>query len=397
MASVHVFDAELEGIFNTATFSKRPTLRPVLRDIINAAVGSKNEDAPTIMQLAQKHYGGKVGPVHVCLNRIRRTLDLLYESEWRSHLRRIQLAKVRVRKGTDDTAIGYIPEMVDNEPPIRDYIEYFWGDFLKARASNVIVISEPQFFRKQGKTPGDRVYVRSLKVNSPSHRARLKGIINKPEEWEPSHHYASIGEVQGFFAFLHTLPFLSVPDLAIPSTMTELPGSNLIVLGNPSINSVFENRQEGMNLQLNLIRSVIRDRKAGAEYKDREKLSSNGHDLPTEQTTYGLLTYNATERGTVLLIGGNHGRAIQGVCLALTDPHTLQSLCEKLTTVKHRLTSSFQVLFNIVLKRNHHGIVRVDTWKMEKVIPYPMNDEPLGSNVPTRDREKRRAATAARS
>jgi hypothetical protein len=234
--------------------------------------------------------------------------------------------------------------VIANHPPISSYLDYFWGRVLTSKARNILLISEPQFFIKQGDKMDDRAYVRSLGANL------ALGASSLP-------------------------PVRFTPQLTTPSTMPNLqamPGTNIIVLGNPRINSVFEEQQGMMSPRpvLHVTRSRIQNRQTGVVYEDRH--SENAEEQTTETETYGLFTHHAAEDNShvVILIGGNHGRAIQNVCQAVTDLETLRLLCERVSTAKNRLAKYFQILFKITVTTIGLNGMKV-RWTIEDTIVYP--------------------------
>lgn len=400
-----------DGFSRTKAFQKRPVVAELFREILQAAIDKK--PPLTISTLANTdRYLGNTHLLHAHINILRRSLDVMYETDSRSAEYRI---KIRCNRSKRPGANAYEIWVEKNNPRILNPLDYFWEKFLRPTASNIVYISEPLSFIKKGAKPDDCAYVRYPKVNTPKDRALLRGVVVDPRCWDPIVYHAKLPELFGLFALLHELAFrgsvasekgktargdsvVASPArfcayLTTPSMVPKPDArTNLIVFGNPQINLIFGQQQASIEPQLYLspIDSKVHDR-SNPSHRYRDSVTHGVDQLLREKfqeiTTYGLLTYKHTSvKGvggqdigrTVLLIGGNFGPAMLGICQYITEIDCLRNILCPLLTIRHKLADSFQVLFKVSATVRQSGYITTGDTTIERVIVE-------GKEVPLQD------------
>jgi hypothetical protein len=354
------------------TFQKSPAQVKVLKRVVSATIAG---ETTTAEQIRSEFYpDSDVDVVYPTVYRIKKSLDALYETEGRAEAVKVDL----IYRG-----LGWIAAVEPNRPKIRDPLQFFWAKYLGSMSRNIIVFSEPLFHRRLSQKTDKRVYIRHVGVNSTDDRNRrnpLLRVLKDPKfrhKWTPSYHFVSAGEVFGMFTLVQDLSFgsaasidnsrardLQTKRMYVPIFRTEfrtprmmptldtLPRStNLIVLGNVRINRVYKQLQDECSFADYVLKGdCIEDRETGDRFEDEE----NSEYF----VTYGLLTSVPELRHCgSLLIGGNSGRAIQGICEYLTDRKYLDDLCDRLAP-RNLLASCFQVLFRITIESGGTHILR---------------------------------------
>ncbi len=224
----------------------------------------------------------------------------------------------------------------------------FWEPYFSRQAPNVIVYTEPLFFRDERGH-----YVRDLYVNQPAAADRLRQWLPSadPSAWRPCYHYLSAGEVHCLLSLSRLFHEAGVPVETRNSRIaswSDLHGANLILLGSPRTNTFLRSLQPDAGFVVT--ETTIEDRSqrirkgrswSGARYQDGA--------LP-RMTEYAVITRrpSPTPGRAVTLIAANHGRAIEGAGHVLTLEDRVQELLQRFRqTPDEPLPDQFQLLMRV--------------------------------------------------
>lgn len=175
---------------------------------------------------------------------IRERLRQYFENEGRLEPYRLMIPKGRYRATFEEVQRDTTTAIVD-DPALC--LKLFWEPYLQANAQNVILHTEPLFFRDDRSD----TYVRNWYVNDRS-RAEEELCAHDPETakrgMSPCFHYLSTGEVYTVLALARLFQQLHAPldtRNARLSTWNEVRQSNLILLGCTHTNSFMDTLQCG--------------------------------------------------------------------------------------------------------------------------------------------------------
>jgi hypothetical protein len=203
----------------------------------------------------------------------------------------------------------------------------FWKPYFCGQAANVVVYTEPLFFRDDSGHYYRDWYVNDLLTGPEEVAKRL--LIPGQGKLQPSFHYLSTGEVHCMLSISRMFHEAGVPLETRNSRVAswnELKDSNLILLGSPRTNSFLSTLQGEEPFVINSDRIENRKRKAneeefylGRRYLDGKLMRMSEYSLVTRRP--GL-----SPRCAVTMIAANHGRAIEGAGHFLTLEDRVRAL-----------------------------------------------------------------------
>ncbi|MGB8477441.1 MAG: hypothetical protein WCE63_01190 [Acidobacteriaceae bacterium] len=290
----------------------------------NTETRLKEYEIATEVMRRPSSFDPKLDPVvRVSMMGIRDRLQRYFENTREHERLQLVVPKGQYRAQFIETQSQPGTELQDN----AQYLKLFWGSYLAPGRSNLIVHTEPLFFRE-----GWETYVRNLYVNDPG-KGKAALIDRLPElgtrDLHPSFHYLDIGEVQTTFRlleFFHELGAqVSVRNGRLVS-WHEMRHSNLVLVGCPRTSTYVDMLQEESNFMV--MEDEIRNRlPVGGElpsYRGKRYLDAKLH----RYREYVLITRRpgAVEGSVVTMIAANHGRAIEAATTCLTSAGELEKL-----------------------------------------------------------------------
>jgi hypothetical protein len=241
-------------------------------------------------------------------------------------------------------------------------LKCLWNAYLAQKRTNVLVYTEPLFFRE-----GWETYVRNLYVNDPEDGNR-KLTERLPElrtrKLHPSFHYLDAGEVHSMLLlmqFFHEMDSrVSVRNARI-SSWHEMRHSNLVLVGCTRTNPYMDMLQEETDF------IIVEDEIRNLSPLDGEQRSYRGEryydsKLPRYRE-YVLITRRpgSSQNSTITMIAANHGRAIEGATSHLTTAREVAKLFSFLNIDQHSvLPKRFQILLRVEMIDLDDEIVDVE-------------------------------------
>ena len=223
----------------------------------------------------------------------------------------------------------------------------FWQPYFSGNAANIIVYTEPLFFRDdQGR------FIRDWNINHvPAGQEeipnRFTGIT--ADEVRPVFHYLSAGEMHCLLSMTRMFHELNIPVETRNSrnaTWHELSQSNLILLGSPRTNQFLESLQGDNPLLTGTDCIYQRSAKKNRVYKGTRYQDGR---LP-RMTEYAVVTRRPglVAGRAVTIIAANHGRAIEGAGHLLTLNDKVHELIGRMhVKPSNELPASFQMLMQV--------------------------------------------------
>jgi hypothetical protein len=277
--------------------------------------------------------------VRVTIASVRERLQAYFATEGAGERYRLAIPKGQYRVFFTDTDS---PQSAPEEH--RRAIERFWRPYFRKDAANIIVYTEPLFFRD-----GKGRYFRDWNINTPPDD--LAPIaLNFPEaapaDISPTYHYLSAGEMHCLLSLTRMFHEAGVPVETRNSRSArwqELNQSNLILLGSPRTNPFLRSLQGDYPL---VARADSIERRGGDVFRGR-RFADGALQRMTE---YAVVTRRPGVQPdcSVTLIAANHGRAIEGAGHVLTLENRLQELIARLGVDESAaLPQTFQFLMRI--------------------------------------------------
>ncbi|MEP7363833.1 MAG: hypothetical protein ABI972_11305 [Acidobacteriota bacterium] len=283
--------------------------------------------------------------VRVSLGNIRERLNAFFGTEGRDEPLRLEIPKGRYRAIFVD---GPPASLAKPEGVANSSISKFWAPYFQTHTANILVYTEPLFFRdNQGR------YFRDWSVNrlpqgAEEIREHFPGLSGK--ELQPAYHYLSAGEMHCMLSITRLFHERGIPVETRNSRISqwqELSAANLILLGSPRTNQFLASLQGDYPLitRGDCIVDVSRGRKprviSGKRFSDG--------NLP-RMTEYAVLTRRPGVRPgcTVTMIAANHGRAIEGAGHMMTLEDRTRGVLKKMKIGKDgSIPSAFQLLVRV--------------------------------------------------
>jgi len=342
--------ALLDRILASPHFANTLTLGRILSYVCEKTAGTENrikeyEIATEILRRNQS-FDPKLDPVvRVSMSGIRERLQKYFDDAGRSESLRLVIPKGQYRAEFVETQLQSSAESEDSDRILR----HFWGQYLSKEQANLIVYTEPLFFRE-----GWETYVRNLYVND-LENGQVQLMNRLPElrarELTPSFHYLDSGEVHSVFLFLqffHDLgASVGVRNARIAS-WHEMRRSNLVMVGCTRTNPFMDMLQEKTDFV------IAEDEIRNLSPRDNELTSYRGQRYRDSRLAryreYVLITRRpgAYQDSTMTMIAANHGRAIEGAASYLTRAQEVSKLLSIINVDQSSmLPKRFQVLLRV--------------------------------------------------
>jgi hypothetical protein len=353
----------LDRILASPHFANTLTLGKILRYVCEKTVGTEGrlKEYEIATEVLERHqsFDPKVDPVvRVSMKGIRQKLLRYFEDEGKRESLQLVIPKGQ-----------YSAQFIQNDSPpsaelqnVAQALKVFWCSYLGQRRTNLVVYTEPLFFRE-----GWGTYVRNLYVNEVGAGNRLL-IERLPElearDLQPSFHYLDAGEVHSMFLFMQLFHQLGAPVSvrnARVASWHEMRNSNLVLVGCARTNPFMDMLQEETDF------IIAEDEIRNLAPRDGELASYRGeryHDskLPRYRE-YVLITRRPgpSPNSTVTMIAANHGRAIEGATSLLTTGPEIAKLLSTIQ-VNHQaaLPKRFQIMLRVEMIDLDDEIVDVE-------------------------------------
>src|ERR1017187_8256874 len=313
MKSLH--EDLLKRILASQYFANTVTLGKILAYVCENTADTENrikehEIATEVLRRDQS-FDPKLDPVvRVSMKGIRERLEKYFDDAGQRESLRLIIPKGQYHAEFTESQSRPASAIQDHGKALK----YFWGPYLLPNQSNLIVHTEPLFFRE-----GWETYVRNLYVND-SVRGQYQLIERLPElggrELVPSFHYLDAGEVNSMFLFMQFFHDLSAGASVRNARITswnEMRHSNLVLVGCTRTNPFMDMLQEKTDFMIaeDDIRNLAPCKDElpsyrGVRYSDSKLQRCKEYVLITRRP--GTNQNNATP--TMTMIAANHGRAM---------------------------------------------------------------------------------------
>ena len=355
----------LARILASSYFAHTVTLGRILSYVCENTVGTENrikeyEIATEVLRRDQS-FDPKLDPVvRVSMKGVRERLDKYFENAGRAESLRLIIPKGQYHAEFVETQSLPLAESRGNV----EILQYFWGPYLSPSQTNLIVHTEPLFFRE-----GWETYVRNLYVNDPGRgypqlMERLPEL--KERELHPSYHYLDTGEVNSMFLLMQFFHDLGAPVSVKNARITswhEMRHSNLVMVGCTRTNPFMEMLQEETNFVIaeDEICNLLPSKGELPSYKGQRYNDSR----LSRYREFVLVTRrpSASQRkSTMTMIAANHGRAIEGATNYLTSAQEISNLLTILNVDPQHspLPKRFQILLMVEMIDVDDEIVDVE-------------------------------------
>jgi hypothetical protein len=347
----------LQRIFLSRHFSYAVSLRRILQYLCENA--SEPDSRPlkefelAVFALGRPDsFDPKTDPViRVSIGSIRDRLRAYFGNEGRDERLVLSIPKGRYLAVFTERNDPVAPPPAPVGPGVdRPALSRFWKPYAAPSASNVIMHTEPLFFRDDEAG----LYARNLLIND---RATSAAEVHQKiphrdgATLQPCYHYLSTGEVHCTFSLIRMAQELGLPlDIrnARLSAMNDFRYANLILLGSTRTNHFMDAMQGDRGFLMTADAIENPQPRPGEQQTYRGRRYMDGK-LP-RYSEFCLVTRRPglAPNSAVTIIASNHGRAIQGVGNFLTLETQMAALFETMVLVgSEPLPEYFQVLFEV--------------------------------------------------
>jgi hypothetical protein len=338
----------LRRILTSRQFAHADSLKRILRFLADrsadpAALPPKEYDIAVNAMGRPDSFDPRTDPiVRVSLGSVRERLQSYFGTEGRQE-------KIWMEIPLGQYRLVFSEAPRESRPAKRsaNALARFWRPYFSGNAANIIVYTEPLFFRDdQGR------YFRDWNINSlPGGQDeipnRFTGVT--ADEVRPVFHYLSAGEMHCLLSMTRMFHELNIPVETRNSrnaTWHELSQSNLILLGSPRTNQFLESLQGDYPLLTGTDCIYYRSAKKKRVYKGTRYQDGR---LP-RMTEYAVVTRRPglVAGRAVTIIAANHGRAIEGAGHLLTLNDKVQELIGQMhVKPNNELPAGFQMLMQV--------------------------------------------------
>lgn len=294
----------------------------------------------------------KIDPiVRVSMASIRDRLRAYFENEGRSEPLRVSLPKGQYR------LLFTRSEQPKSAPSVsKPALSWFWSPYLVPANPNILVYTELLFFRDPDGNFIRNIYINDLATGEAELRRKLNGLSATP--LSPSFHFVSAGEMSCLLAIQRTFAALGAP-LEIRNSRffswSDARRANLVLLGSSRTNPFVRSLHSGLPF-------VITDHTIDNREPRSNELSSYSGARSVEGRLERVVEYAVVTRrpgpaggSTVTIFSANHGRAIEGAGVFLTDEAHLLGVLEAVGR-----TPYFQILLRVELLDFDEEVVDVE-------------------------------------
>jgi hypothetical protein len=341
-------DRLLRRILSSRQFAHADNLKRILRYLVERSEDSATPP-PKEYEIAVHAMGRpasfdpRTDPiVRVSLGSIRDRLLAFFATEGRDEALRLDIPKGQYRVHFTEAASGRLHSHTGNSALGR-----FWEPYFNGTAPNVVVYTEPLFFRD-----GHGRYFRDWDINRIEEgldqiRKSYPGL--ESAEVCPVFHYLSAGEMHCVLSITRLFHESHVAVETRNSRNTqwqELSQCNLVLLGSPRTNIFLESLQgeyplvtKGSHIEQSKDRGACR-------FEGRRFLDGKLNRM----TEYAVITRRRGLRtgSCVTMIAANHGRAIEGAGHVLTLEDRVQEIFDRMgIEAEEPLPRAFQLLMRV--------------------------------------------------
>jgi len=224
----------------------------------------------------------------------------------------------------------------------------FWAPYFSGRAANIIVYTEPLFFRDhQGH------FFRDWYLNDPAGAGKVQQLLGQCGlgPFEPAYHYLSTGEVHCLLSLSRMFHEMGVPVETRSCRVTswnELRHANLILLGSSRTNPFLNALQGEEPFFVAADRIENRCPASGEQefYVGSRRMDGN----LMRHTEYAVVTRRPamTSGCAITCIAANHGKAIEGAGHFLTLENQVNCLLKTMGVAENgEIPGRFQLLMRV--------------------------------------------------
>ena len=341
----------LERVLSSRHFQHAPTQTSVLRYLVERSCDSASppkeyDIAVNAMQRSQS-FDSKYDPVvRVTISSLRKRLKMYFLSEGRWEPFHLALPKGSYRVLFLDAATDR--SQGDAEQPYSDRsLELFWQPHLASEAGNVLVYTEPLFFRD---SKGH--YYRDPDVNDLHTAERYLKTRAADVNFGPLRISVGClwtGEVHCMLSILQLFQGLGAAveiKTSRACSWPEFKQTSLILLGSSRTNSILKALEGGTPFILNSRQIECERRRSGKTiYRDSHFIDGNMERM----TAYALVTRrpSPTPGGAVTIIAANHCRGIEGAGNFLSQEDKVHGVVEAMTARNGVLPKCFQLVLRV--------------------------------------------------
>jgi hypothetical protein len=240
-------------------------------------------------------------------------------------------------------------------------LEQFWQPHLAGDAGNILVYTEPVFFRDE-----KGHYYRDPDVNDIPAAERFVGSRSPEINLGPlrvSYGCLWTGEVHCLLSILRMFRQLGAPleiRTARVCSWVELKQTSLILLGNSRTNSILKSLD--LDSPFRLHGHCIEIKKPEGTEKRLYRTSRRGSPNLEKMTTYALVTRRPglTPGSAATIIAADHCRAIEGAGYYLTHEEKVRVLLERMRLRNASIPEQFQLVVRVETIDTTREIVEVE-------------------------------------
>jgi hypothetical protein len=355
--------AVLDKILASPHFARTLTLGRILTYVCEKTADTgesiKEYEIATEVLRRERSFDPKLDPVvRVSMKGIRERLQKYFDDAGKGEILRLVIPKGQYRAEFIETQSQPAVELHKGQEALK----YFWSPYLAQNRPNLMVYTEPLFFRE-----GWETYVRNLYVNNPQAGGgqlieRLPEL--KGRELRPSFHYLDAGEVNSMFlvmAFFHGHGAEVGVRNARTASWQEIRNCNLVLVGCTRTNPYMDMLQEETDFviaedEIRTLSPLGAESRSyrGERYQDAKLSRYREYVLVTRRP-------GASQSSTITMIAANHGRAIEGATNYLTTPGEMTDLFSTVgVDQRASLGKRFQILLKVEMIDSDDEIVDVE-------------------------------------
>ncbi len=354
-------ERELVGrILSSRQFAHAHTLKRVLLYLVECA--DRGGPPPKEYEIAVRALGRpetfdpRTDPiVRVSVASIRNRLAAYFATEGRREPLRLEIPR-----GQYGVIFTPAEQEAETSEPERA-LSRFWAPYLTGRAPNVIIYTEPLFFRDNRGH-----FYRDWYINDPSGCQQVQELLKSCGlgPFEPAYHYLSAGEVHCMLSLSRMFHEMGVPVETRSSRVTswnELRHVNLILLGSPRTNPFLSCLQSDEPFIVTC--DAIENRRPQPGELPRYAGLRRMDGALARRTEYALVTRRpALLSGcAITMIASNHGKAIEGAGHFLTLDDRVNDLLPALRAAgETQIASRFQLLMRVEMMDLNDEVVETD-------------------------------------
>lgn len=343
----------LRRILASSHFAHAESLRRILQFLCDrsqdADEGRLKEYEIAVDAMFRPHsFDPKLDPiVRVSIAGIRDRLRAYFENEGRAETLRLTIPKGQYRVFYE-RAEGSVPAGSSNPESRFKYRKQFWQPYI-GKGPNLLIYTELLFFRDDNGN-----YVRNIYENEiAAGPAAIARHLNASglEKFRPSFHFISAGEVHSLLSIVSSFHEMGEHIQVYNSRFVSWPDlrkGNVVLLGSARTNPFLHSLQgnESFLMTLDSIQNKAPQSHEQPAYTGRRYFDGNLERL----VEYAVITRRSGPlgQGSVTLIAGNHGRAIEGAGHFLAREDKLQGMLQQMCVGEAaKIPEHFQVILQV--------------------------------------------------